>query len=66
MNGLSRLAQHGAASKSLRALQVTAMALVAVFTIHGIDHLHRGLHFESALIRRIQLVVATPRFRGGV
>ncbi len=26
------------------------MALVAVFTIHGIDHLHRGLHFESALI----------------
>jgi cyanate permease len=50
MNGLSRLAQHGAASKSLRALQVTAMALVAVFTIHGIDHLHRGLHFESALI----------------
>lgn len=26
------------------------MALVAVFTIHGIDHLHRGLHFESSYL----------------
>ena len=50
MSGLSRLAQHGAASKSDRALEVTAIALVAAFTIHGIDHLNRGLHFESGLI----------------
>jgi hypothetical protein len=50
MSGRSRLAQHNAASKPDRALQVTALVLVAVFTIHGIDHVHRGLHFESALI----------------
>ena len=50
MSGLSRLAQHGAASKSDRALEVTALVLVAAFTVHGIDHLNRGLHFESALI----------------
>ena len=49
MSGPSRLAQHGA-SKSDRALEVTSIALVAAFTIHGIDHLNRGLHFESALI----------------
>jgi hypothetical protein len=56
MSGLSRLAQHGAASKSDRALKVTAIALVAVFTIHGIDHLNRGLHFESALILVLRTV----------
>ena len=50
MNGLSRQAQHDSVSKSDRALEVTALALVAAFTIHGIDHLTRGLHFESALI----------------
>jgi len=50
VSGLARTAQHGAASKSDRALEVTAIALVAAFTIHGIDHLNRGLHFESALI----------------
>jgi len=50
MSGHSRLARHGAASKSDRALKVSAIALVAAFTVHGIDHLNRGLHFESALI----------------
>jgi len=50
MNGLSRLAQRNAASKPDRALQITALVLVVVFVVHGIDHLHRGLHFESALI----------------
>ena len=50
MNGPSRSVQRNDASKSDRALQVSALVLVVVFTIHGIDHLHRGLHFESALI----------------
>ena len=50
MNGPSRPVQRNDASKSERALQVTALVLVVVFAVHGIDHLHRGLHFESALI----------------
>ncbi len=50
MNGPSRTVRRNAASKSERALQVTALVLVVVFAVHGIDHLHRGLHFESALI----------------
>jgi cyanate permease len=50
VNGPSRPVQRNDASKSDRALQVSALVLVVVFTIHGIDHLHRGLHFESALI----------------
>ena len=49
MNGPSRPVQRNDASKSERALQVTALVLVVVFAVHGIDHLHRGLHFESAL-----------------
>jgi cyanate permease len=49
MSGSPRLAQQDA-SRSDRALEVTAIALVTAFTIHGIDHLNRGLHFESALI----------------
>jgi cyanate permease len=50
MTGPSRLTQRDAAPKSHRALRVTALVVVAAFTVHGIDHLHRGLHLESALI----------------
>ena len=50
MNGPSRPVQRNDASESDRALQVTALVLVVVFAVHGIDHLRRGLHFESALI----------------
>jgi cyanate permease len=50
MTGPSRLTQRDAAPKPHRALRVTALVLVAAFAVHGIDHLHRGLHLESALI----------------
>jgi hypothetical protein len=60
MSELSRLAQHGAASKSDRALKVTAIALVAVldvvaaiaFAVSGAVELRRRKHFSATQFSR--------------
>jgi len=50
MTGPQPLPQHGSTTGTDFALRLTATVFAAAFAVHGIDHLRRGLDFESTPI----------------